>query len=59
MLHTIPRDNNSECMKQVHAREAFGAFNHSNIFSIVVLCSEQKQGMLLKDECSLWYEEVR
>ena len=38
--------------------EAFEAFNHSRIFDKDVLHLGEKQGMLINDECSLWYNRV-
>ena len=45
-------------MKQILTLEAFEAFNHSNIFDKAVFCLGEKQGMLINDECSSWYNRV-
>ena len=39
-------------MKQILTLEAF---NHSSIFNKSVFCLVEKKGMLVNDECSLWY----
>ena len=57
--HKIPRDKIFfNCMKQILSPEAFEAFNYSNIFDKAVLCSGEKQGMLIHNECSSWYNKV-
>ena len=45
-------------MKQVLTLEAFEAFIHRSIFDKAVLCLGKKQGMLVNDECSSWYNKV-
>ena len=45
-------------MKQILTPEAFEAFNHSSIFDKTVFCLGEKQGMLINDECSSWYNRV-
>ena len=47
------------CMKQILTWETFEAFNHSSIFDKAVFCLDEKQGMLINDECSSWYNRVR
>ena len=54
ILHSFPLDY----MKQILNPEAFEAFNHSSIFDTSVFCLGEKQGMLLNDECSSWYNRV-
>ena len=44
-------------MKQILTPEAFKAFNYSSSFDKAVFCYT-KQGMLIKDECSSWYNRV-
>ena len=45
-------------MKQILTPEAFKAFNYSSIFDKTVFCLGEKQGMLINDECSSWYNRV-
>ena len=45
-------------MKQILTPEAFEAFKHSSIFDKAVFCLGEKQGMLINDECSSWYNRV-
>ena len=45
-------------MKQVLTSEAFEAFIHGSIFDKAVFCLGEKQGMLVNDECSSWYNKV-
>ena len=45
-------------MKQILTLEAFKAFNHSSIFDKSVFCLGEKQGTLINDECSSWYNRV-
>ena len=45
-------------MKQILTLEAFEAVNYSNIFDKTVFCFSEKQGMLINDECSSWYNGV-
>ena len=52
------RQNFLDCMKQVLAPEAFEAFIHGSIFDKSVFCLGKKQGMLVNDECSSWYNKV-
>ena len=52
------RQNFLDYMKQILTLEAFEAFNHSSIFDKAVFCLHDKQGMLIKDECSSWYNKV-
>ena len=44
--------------KQILTPEAFEAFDHSSIFDKAVFCLGEKQDMLVKDECSSWYNRV-
>ena len=46
-------------MKQILTLEAFEAFNHSNIFDKAVFGLVKKQGLLINDDCSSWYNRVR
>ena len=45
-------------MKQVLTSEAFETFTHGSIFDKAVFCLGEKQGMLVNDECSSWYNKV-
>ena len=45
-------------MKQVLTSEAFEAFIHGSIFDKAAFCLGEKQGMLVNDECSSWYNKV-
>ena len=45
-------------IKQVLTPEAFEAFNHRSIFDKAVFCLGEKQGTLVNDECSSWYNKV-
>ena len=45
-------------MKQVLTLEAFEAFIHGSIFDKAVFCLGEKQGMLVNDECTSWYNKV-
>ena len=45
-------------MKQVLTSEAFEALIHGSIFDKAVFCLGEKQGMLVNDECSSWYNKV-
>ena len=47
-----------DSMKQVLTSEAFEAFIHGSIFDKAVFCLGEKQGMLVSDECSSWYNKV-
>ena len=38
--------------------EAFTFLNHSSIFNEVVLCLDEKQGMLINDKYSSWHNTV-
>ena len=51
----IPRDKFFYYMKQILTLEAF---NYSSIFDKTVFCLGEKQGMLINDECSSWYNRV-
>ena len=52
------RQNFLDYMKHILTLEAFEAFNHSSIFDKAVFCLDEKQGMLINDECSSWYDSV-
>ena len=52
------RQNILDYMKQILTLEALEAFNHSSIFDKVVFFLGDQQGMLVKDECSSWYNRV-
>ena len=58
--HTIPKEKMvlDYYMKQVLASEAFETFTHGSIFDKAVFCVGEKQGMLVNDECSSWYDKV-
>ena len=45
-------------MKKIHTLEAFEAFNYSSVFDNIMLCLGEKQGMMINDECSSWYNRV-
>ena len=45
-------------MKQILIAEPFETFNYSSIFDNTLFCLGEKQGMLINDECSLWYNGV-
>ena len=45
-------------MKQVLTLEAFEAFIRGSIFNKAVLRLCEKQGMLVNNECSSWYNKV-
>ena len=53
------RQNFLDYMKQVLTSEAFEAFIHGSIFDKAVFCLGEKQGMLVNDECSSWYNKVK
>ena len=55
---TFPETNFLDCLKQVFLPDAFEAFLHSSIFDKAVFCLGEKQGMLVNDECSSWYNTV-
>ena len=44
--------------KQILTLNAFEAFNYSSIFDKMVFCLGEKQGMLINNECSSWYNRV-
>ena len=46
------------CMKQILTLEALKAFNHHNTFGKAVFDLGEKQGMLVNNECSSWYNRV-
>ena len=52
------RQNFFDYMKQILNPETFEAFNHSSIFDKSVFCLGEKQGTLINDECSSWYNRV-
>ena len=57
--HTILRDKIFwDYMKQVLTSEGFEAFIHGSILDKAVFCLGEKQGMLVNDECSSWYNIV-
>ena len=41
-----------------YSMEAFEAFNYSSVFDKAVFCLGEKQGLLINDECSSWYNRV-
>ena len=43
---------------QVFLPDPFKAFIHSGTFDKAVFCLGEKQDMLVKDECSSWYNRV-
>ena len=45
-------------LKNILSPDAFEAFLHGSIFDKTALCLGEKQGMLVKDECSSWYNRV-
>ena len=45
-------------MKQILTLEALEAFNCSSIVDKTVFCLGEKQGMVINDECSSWYNRV-
>ena len=45
-------------MKQILTQETFEVFNNSSIFNKAVFCLGEKQGMLINDDCSSWYNRV-
>ena len=47
-----------EYLKKVLLPDAFEDFMHSSIFDKTVLCLAEKQGMVVNDACSSWYNRV-
>ena len=45
-------------LKKVLLLDIFEAFLHSSTFNKAVLCLGGKQGMLVNDGCSSWYNRV-
>ena len=45
-------------MKKILTRQALNTFHHSKIFPKAVLCLGEKQGTLVNNKCSLWYNRV-
>ena len=45
-------------MEQVLTPEEFEAFIHGSIFNKAVFCLGEKQGKLVNNECSSWYNKV-
>ena len=45
-------------IKQVLTSEAFETVTHDSTFDKAVFCLGEKQGMLVNDECSSWYNKV-
>ena len=56
--HYSQRQNFLDYMKQILTPEAIKAFNYSSIFTNTVFCLGEKQGMLINNECSSWYNKV-
>ena len=54
----IPETKCLDYMKQVLTSEAFEAFIHGSIFDKAVFCLGEKQGILVNDERSSWYNKV-
>ena len=44
-------------LKQVILLNAFEAFLHSSIFDKIIFCLGEKQGMLVNNEYSPWYNK--
>ena len=45
-------------IKQILTPVAFKTFIHNSVFDKAVFCLGEKQGMLVNDECSSWYNKV-
>ena len=45
-------------LKEVFPLDAFEAFLHGSIFDKTEFCLGEKQGMLVNDKCSPWYDRV-
>ena len=56
--HMIPRDKFLDYFKKVLPLDAFEAFLHGSTFDKTAFCLEVKQGKLVIDECSSWYNRV-
>ena len=60
MHHMIPRDKIFlDYTRQILTLEAIEAFNHCSIFDKAAFCLGEKQGMLINDECSSWFNRVQ
>ena len=61
-MHVVPvpcyNNTDDNYIKQVLTSEAFEAFYYSSIFDKAVFCLDQKQGMLINDECSSCHNKV-
>ena len=58
MYHLIPKTNFLDYLKKVLPVDTFEAFLRGSIFNKTAFCSGEKQGMLVNDECSSWYNKV-
>ena len=54
----IPRGKISKYLKQVLLSETFDAFLCSSVVNKVLFCLGEMKGMLVNNECSLWYSRV-
>ena len=52
------RRNFFDYLKQVLTPKAFEAFTQSSIFDKTIFCLGEKQGVLVNDDCSSWYNKV-
>ena len=52
------RKNFYNCLKGVITKEAYDTFNSASVFDKSVFCLGEKQGLIVSDECSNWYNEV-
>ena len=52
--HTIPSEYIFDYLKTVLPPDTFEAFLCRSIFDKTTFCLEEKQGMLVNDECSSW-----
>ena len=52
------RQNFLDYLKQVLLPDAFEDFMHRSVLDKTVFCLGEKQGMIVNDDCSLWYNRV-
>ena len=58
VVHMIPRDKIFDYLKQVLSSGCVLSFFRSSTFDKAVFCLGEKQDILVKDECSSWFNRV-